>query len=124
MKLLLLSALALTLFAAPARASTIVFTDDGHHTTTKGDIRPDDRFRVGSVSKTFVATVVLQLEAEGRLSLDGTADRLAPGAPATPLRALLNHTSGLYNHSEDPRTLDGWPLKQWQPRELIAMSLE
>ena len=86
MRLLALSALALALLATPAHASTIVLLDDGHHVTSQGKIRPSDRFRVGSVSKTFVATTVLQLEAEHRLTLDDTADRYVPQAPAIPLR--------------------------------------
>ena len=45
-------------------------------------------------------------------------------APAIPLRDLLNHTSGLYNHSDDPRLLEGFPLKQWRPEELLQISLE
>ena len=44
--------------------------------------RPDDRFWVGSVTKSFVATVVMQLVAEGRLGLDDTVERLLPGASA------------------------------------------
>src|SRR5262245_17917327 len=42
-------------------------------------IRLDDRFRVGSVTKTFVATVVLQLQAEGVFSLDDTVEKWLPG---------------------------------------------
>lgn len=69
-----------------------------------------DRYRVGSVTKTFVATVLLQLEAEGRLSLDDTVDRWLPGlvdghghdGRRITLRQLLNHTSGVYNFLADP----------------------
>lgn len=43
-------------------------------------MRPVDRFRVASVTKTFVATVVLQLVAEGRLRLNDTVERRLPGA--------------------------------------------
>src|SRR3954471_5054579 len=42
-------------------------------------MRTGDRFRVGSVTKTFMATVVLQLAGEGRLSLDDTVERWLPG---------------------------------------------
>ena len=42
-------------------------------------MRVDDRFRVGSITKTFVATVVLQLVGEGRLRLDDPVDRWLPG---------------------------------------------
>src|SRR4051812_22509329 len=124
MKLLLSALAALLLLAAPARAASIVLLDDGHHVSSRGAIRPDDRFRVGSVSKTFVAVTVLQLEAEGRLALDDTADRYVAGAPAIPLRKLLNHTSGLYDHPEDPRVVAEWRRRQWRPAELLAISLE
>ncbi|MGW2519216.1 serine hydrolase domain-containing protein [Streptomyces sp. NPDC001617] len=68
-----------------------------------------DRYRVGSVTKTFVATVVLQLEAEGRLSLDDTVEKWLPGAvhgnghdgSRITLRQLLNHTSGVFNYTQD-----------------------
>ncbi|MEV6124103.1 serine hydrolase domain-containing protein [Streptomyces sp. NPDC052077] len=80
-----------------------------------GDLRTgaprsaDDRYRVGSITKTFVATVLLQLEAEGRLSLDDTVDSWLPGlvrgnghdGRRITLRRLLNHTSGIYNYTSD-----------------------
>ena len=62
-----------------------------------GNLRASDRFRVGSVTKTFVSTVALQLVAEGRLKLD----QPVPEAGGAPLRTLLNHTSGA---STTPRT--------------------
>nr|WSX21177.1 beta-lactamase family protein [Streptomyces tubercidicus] len=76
---------------------------------------PQDRFRAGSLTKTLVATVVLQLAAEHRLSLaDRATAHLPPGVPATgpgdrtglrgvTIRQLLNHTSGLFNYTDDPR---------------------
>ncbi|MEU4346133.1 serine hydrolase domain-containing protein [Streptomyces sp. NPDC023838] len=71
--------------------------------------RTDDRFRVGSITKTFVATVILQLEAEGKLSLDDTVDHWLPGlvrgnghdGGKIRLRQLLNHTSGVYSYTDD-----------------------
>src|SRR4051812_1726869 len=42
-------------------------------------MRTGDRFRIGSVTKTFVATLVLQLAGERRLSLDDTVERWLPG---------------------------------------------
>jgi D-alanyl-D-alanine carboxypeptidase len=60
------------------------------------------RFRVGSITKTFVATITLQLVHERRLRLDDTVDVLLPGvAPdgdRITVRHLLNHTSGLYDY--------------------------
>jgi D-alanyl-D-alanine carboxypeptidase len=60
------------------------------------------RFRAGSITKTFVATVVLQLVAEGRLRLDDTVETwlpdVVPNGDRITVRQLLNHTSGLYDY--------------------------
>ncbi|MFI2778236.1 serine hydrolase domain-containing protein [Streptomyces sp. ALB3] len=66
-----------------------------------------DRFRAGSVTKTFVATVVLQLAEEGVLRLEDSVEDHLPGlvrghgndGSALTLRALLTHTSGLYDYT-------------------------
>jgi D-alanyl-D-alanine carboxypeptidase len=52
----------------------------------------DHRFRIGSVTKVFVAALVLQLVADGVLELDQDA---APFVEGVTIRQLLNHTSGL-----------------------------
>jgi D-alanyl-D-alanine carboxypeptidase len=41
-------------------------------------MRVSDRFRIGSLTKTYVATVVLQLAGEGRLSLEDSIERWLP----------------------------------------------
>jgi len=77
--------------------------------TTGRAPRADDRYRVGSITKTFVATVMLQLQAEGRLSLEDTVDHWLPGLVTgngndggkIKLRQLLNHTSGIYSYTDD-----------------------
>jgi D-alanyl-D-alanine carboxypeptidase len=64
-------------------------------------IRTTDRFRVGGLTKTFVATVVLQLVGEGRLSLADSVERWLPGLVPNggdiSVRRLLNMRAGLYN---------------------------
>ncbi|MFK0053665.1 serine hydrolase domain-containing protein [Streptomyces sp. NPDC091025] len=65
--------------------------------------------RIGSTTKTFVATVLLQLAGEGRLSLDDTVDTWLPGVVEgrgndgrrITLRQLLQHTSGLPDYISD-----------------------
>jgi D-alanyl-D-alanine carboxypeptidase len=61
--------------------------------------RPGDRFWVGSVTKSFVATVVMQLVAERKLRLEDTLAQRLPGrfrdGRRIRLRHLLNHTSGI-----------------------------
>jgi D-alanyl-D-alanine carboxypeptidase len=61
-------------------------------------LTPGHRFRVGSVTKLFVAPLVLQLVAEGLLELDGDAGPVAEGIT---IRQLLNHTSGLPDPPHD-----------------------
>lgn len=71
--------------------------------------RHRDRFRVGSLTKTFTATVLLQLDAQGVLSLDDTVERWLPGVVRgngndgrkVTVRQLLGHTSGIFNYNRD-----------------------
>ncbi|MGH4028309.1 serine hydrolase domain-containing protein [Actinomycetota bacterium Odt1-20B] len=78
--------------------------------TTGAPRGADDHFRIGSVTKTFVATVLLQLEAEGEIDLDDTVGKWLPGVveghghdgDRITVRQLLNHTSGVYDISSDP----------------------
>ena len=89
-----------------------------------------NRFRVGSITKSFIATVVLQLVGEGKLSLDDTVDRWLPGVipngKTITLRQLLGHRSGLYDYLSDPRVLKPYLAGNfgytWTPPQLIAVS--
>jgi D-alanyl-D-alanine carboxypeptidase len=95
----------------------------------KTPMRPTDRFRIGSVTKTFVATVTLQLVGEGKLALDDPLERwlpgLVPNGKTITVRELLNHTSGLFDVTNDQgfiaRVL--WkPTEVWTPRKMIGMA--
>ena len=85
----------------------------------------DDHFRIGSNTKTFTGTVVLQLVDEGKLGLDDPVSEYQPEVPNgenITIRQLLNMTSGLFSYSEDEdfnRTLDTDPQKVWEPEELV-----
>jgi len=100
-------------------------------TATGRPMRPELRFRAGSVTKTFVATVALQLVGEGALSLDDTVERwlpgLVPGGAAISVRQLLDHTSGLFDYTEDPRVLAPYLAGdldfRWQPRQLVRIGV-
>ena len=100
-------------------------------TATGRPMRPDLRFRAGSVTKTFVATVTLQLVGEGALSLDDTVEHwlpgLVPGGAAISVRQLLDHTSGLFDYTEDPRILAPYLAGnldfRWQPRQLVRIGV-
>ena len=71
---------------------------------TKRAITPDTVFRMASLTKQFTASVILQLEREGKLSLSDPVSKFLPdypqpGAGAT-ISQLLNHTSGIKNFTE------------------------
>ena len=57
---------------------------------------PDTQYRVGSITKTFTATAVMQLRDEGKLGLEDTIDRhLGDVAYRPTIRRLLSHMSGI-----------------------------
>ncbi|MFF4624896.1 serine hydrolase domain-containing protein [Nonomuraea jabiensis] len=93
----------------------------------------DMRFRAGSVTKTFVATVILRLVAAGRLRLEDTIGKVLPGVVPEPgndaitIRMLLNHTSGLYDYTLDPRVeqiVVNDPAHCFTPAELVRFATE
>ncbi len=93
--------------------SAAIETPDGLWTGVvgKASLRPDrsvtpqTAFVAGSVTKTFVAAVVLMLVEEGRLSLSSRLSRWMPGLPYAKritIRHLLTHTSGIRDLFDDP----------------------
>ncbi|MEV8588527.1 serine hydrolase domain-containing protein [Streptomyces sp. NPDC051180] len=108
-------------------------------TGTAGVRGGDDRYRVGSITKTFTATVLLQLQAEGRLDLDDPVEKWLPGVVRghghdgrkITVRQLLNHTSGIYSYTEDPgfqeKVFGSGFLRHrydtWTPRQLVSVAM-
>lgn len=94
----------------------------------------EDVFPIGSISKTFTAVVILQLAAEGRLSLDATAaDVLGAAAvagianaDAATLDQLLSHTGGVPSWEDDPAWIrEGRgarydPTRRWAKTDVLA----
>ncbi|WP_369276342.1 serine hydrolase domain-containing protein [Streptomyces sp. R11] len=89
------------------------------------------RFRAGSTTKIVTSAIVLQLAAEGRISLDGTVQRYLPGlltedfAPIT-VRQLLNFTSGLQPGASLGEDVDDGYEHRFEtltPEEVVAASV-
>ncbi|WP_405397087.1 serine hydrolase domain-containing protein [Maribacter sp. Asnod2-G09] len=60
------------------------------------------KYRIGSISKTFTATMIMQLVEENKLSLDTTLDNYFPEIPNAAIitiEHLLRHRSGLFNYT-------------------------
>ncbi|MEV5986134.1 serine hydrolase domain-containing protein [Streptomyces sp. NPDC052051] len=94
-------------------------------------------FRIASTTKTFVATVVLQLAAEKRLSLDDSVEHWLPGVVAgngndgrrITVRDLLRQSSGLFDYTADPelreklQDFDANRYNDTPPAELVALAM-
>ncbi|WP_370944357.1 serine hydrolase domain-containing protein [Amycolatopsis sp. cg5] len=85
-------------------------------------------FRAGSVTKPFVAVLVLQLVGEGKVALDAPVTRYLPeaGTGAITVRQLLQHTSGLPDYLDDLRLDDPETLRHRgaEPAELVALAMK
>lgn len=90
-----------------ARAGKIIYAKGYGYANleTATPVQVEDRFEIGSITKSFAATAVMLLVEEGRLSLD---DKLAPHLGPMPaawsgitIRHVLNHSSGLPEYPDD-----------------------
>jgi D-alanyl-D-alanine carboxypeptidase len=96
--------------------------------STRARLEPGALFRVGSITKSFVATLALMLRAEGKLSLDAPVSTYVNGVPGgdrMTLRQVLNHTSGLFDYTESDAfwaAAGAAPTRRWAPPELIAFA--
>lgn len=97
---------------------------DEERELAKGEATLGERFRVGSVTKTFVAAVALILADNGVLGLDDPVERHSPGllpdGDRITVRDLLDHTAGLFDYTSDPTLLRG----ELDPRALVAITNE
>ncbi|MCU4770142.1 serine hydrolase domain-containing protein [Bacillus toyonensis] len=98
---------------------------------TKEPMKTDFRFRIGSVTKTFTATVVLQLAGENRLNLDDSIEKWLPGviqgngydAKQITVRQMLNHTSGIAEYSKSKEADFTNPKRMYTAEELVKIGL-
>ncbi|MYW17434.1 serine hydrolase [Streptomyces sp. SID2955] len=99
---------------------------------TQRALSTDDRFRVGSITKTFSTVVLLQLVDEHRLALDEPVDHYLPGLlpdDRITVRHVLSHRSGLYDYTNDmfADSVSGFEAvrnKVFTYRQLVALSLK
>ncbi|MEU6284893.1 serine hydrolase domain-containing protein [Streptomyces sp. NPDC047028] len=116
--------------------------DEGGHTygltrgvadrSTRRAMAVGDRFRIGSVTKSFSAVVLLQLADEHKLDLDASVNRYLPGLlpdDRITVRHVLGHRSGLYDYTNDmfAHTVSGFEAvrnKVFSYRQLVSLSLK
>jgi D-alanyl-D-alanine carboxypeptidase len=103
---------------------------------TKTSMKPSDILLAGSVGKTYVAAVALQLVKEGKINLDERIEKYLgqekwfsrlPNAKDITVRQLMNHTSGLVRYEfkdQFTKDLTANVDKTWKPEELVAYILD
>ncbi|MFG2004843.1 serine hydrolase domain-containing protein [Spirillospora sp. NPDC048911] len=102
--------------------------------TSRRPVSPDGYLRIASVTKTFVATVILQLVGDGRLSLDDKVERWLPGVVsgngndgrAVTVRQLLQHTSGIHDDYPDYTSAKDFYQHRYDtytPEETVARAM-
>ena len=92
---------------------TVLVTDKEHVILNKGygyaDVQnkientPQTKYRIGSITKTVVATSILQLQEQGKLNIQDNVNKYIPSFPENKnitLYHLLTHTSGLPEHAK------------------------
>ena len=118
-------------------AVVIVRTPDGdievpYGVTEWGGSTPvtlDDHIRIGSNTKTWTGTVILQLVEDGRIALEDPVSKYRPDVPNgdnITIEQLLTMRSGLFNYTttlELNAALDETPDRVWDPEELVRMGL-
>ncbi|MBK7829492.1 serine hydrolase domain-containing protein [Nannocystis sp.] len=89
----------------------------------------DHRLRIGSVTKTVTAALLLRLQEDGLVDLDAPisdyVDTPVPKADEISVRQLLNHTSGIANYLNSPNFFDiADGVRVWEPAELVQLGVD
>jgi D-alanyl-D-alanine carboxypeptidase len=93
-------------------------------------MRANMHHRIGSVTKTFTATLLLKADAQGRLSLDDTIDQYVKGVPngdEITLRQMANMSSGIASYTADKQWAKealSHPRRVWKPEELARIGIK
>jgi D-alanyl-D-alanine carboxypeptidase len=127
----------LSAFNAPGAIVGISIPGRGTYVVAKGvadvatgePMQVDDHMRIGSVTKSFTGTVLLQLVAEGKVGLDDPVSKyldFVPNGQNITLRMLADMTAGLFNYTELSSFDDAVvanPERNWTSRELADYGL-
>jgi D-alanyl-D-alanine carboxypeptidase len=121
-------------FEAGAASAAIVVPAEGVWTgasgvadrETKQPVTAETAFALGSVTKTFVAALILDLIEDDLLNLDDSLARWLPRFPQArqiTILQLLNHTSGVFNMTDNRAFIEAQiehPRKRWTPARTLT----
>lgn len=94
------------------------------------DMHYSVKFRIGGITQTFLATLLLSYVDDKKINLDEPVAKYLPFVPngeKISVRQLVNNTSGIFDYTEDagfwPRVFKD-PLREWQPMELVNIAFK
>jgi len=92
---------------------------------THGDININQQFKIGSLTKTFMGIIIMQLVEENKLSLDEMVSNYL-NIPNITIRQVITMRSGLFDYTKDPdfvRQYDENPNYEFTPQQLLNYGL-
>ena len=109
---------------------TLTLTEGYVSKRARRPVEASSLFQVGSITKSFMAVLFLELQADGQLRLDDSMTQYLPEYPKwnhVTLRELLNHTSGIYNYTTSldfMKQVHQHPNRQYTDAQIVAMAYE
>lgn len=110
---------------AISKNNSIIYQNTLGYSDTENSIKinSDTKFRIGSITKTFTATLIMKAIEEGKLTLDDTLDKYfvsIPNSEKITIHNLLQHRSGIYNFTSADDYLD-WNTNFKTKEEVVSI---
>ncbi|NCD71449.1 serine hydrolase domain-containing protein [Mucilaginibacter agri] len=117
---------------AVVKGSSVIWSGAFGYARMKENVAADTNtiYRIGSITKTFTAALLMQLVQEGRVKLDDPIEKYLPeiknliGYDSTikiTFRQLASHTSGL-SREPNMKGADAGPLNEWEQKTLTSIN--
>lgn len=112
---------------AVAKDGNVIYAKGFGYAGIENDVKatPETVYRLGSITKQFTATMIMQLVGEGKLKLDEKLTSLLSDMPKAwaqvTVTHLLNHTSGIKSYTEVPGIFEDKAMKPTTPAGIIKV---